>query len=94
MLTGFNPFTGLRTFYGLVWNVSYDQERRLRLNHSGAFAVGAATHVNLVPGEQLGIVVLTNAYPIGVAEALGTTFLDLALYGKPTQDWLIPNETL
>jgi len=47
-----------------------------------------------VPGEQLGIVVLTNAYPIGVAEALGTTFLDLALYGKPTQDWLIPNETL
>jgi len=89
MLTGFNPFTGLPTFYGLGWNVSYDQEGRLRLNHSGAFAVGAATHVNLVPSEQLGIVVLTNAYPIGIAEALGTTFLDLALYGKPTQDWLV-----
>ena len=89
MLTGFNPFTGLPTFYGLGWNVSYDQESRLRLNHSGAFAVGAATHVNLVPGEHLGIVVLTNAYPIGIAEALGTTFLDLALYGKPTQDWLV-----
>jgi CubicO group peptidase (beta-lactamase class C family) len=89
MLTGFNPFTGLPTFYGLGWNVSYDQEGRLRLNHSGAFAVGAATHVNLVPSEQLGIVVLTNAYPIGIAEALGTTFLDLAPYGKPTQDWLV-----
>src|SRR6266550_1139430 len=89
MLTGFNPFTGLPTFYGLGWNVSYDQEGRLRLNHSGAFAVGAATHVNLVPGDHLGIVVLTNAYPIGIAEALGTTFLDLALYGKPTQDWLV-----
>src|SRR6266567_4238415 len=89
MLTGFNPFTQLPTFYGLGWNVSYDPEGRLRLNHSGAFAVGAATHVNLVPGEQLGIVVLTNAYPIGIAEALGTIFLDIALYGKPTQDWLV-----
>src|SRR6266496_2967824 len=89
MLTGFNPFTQMPTFYGLGWNVSYDQQGRLHLNHSGAFAVGAATHVNLVPGEQLGIVVLTNAYPIGIAEALGTTFLDIALYGKPTQDWLV-----
>jgi CubicO group peptidase (beta-lactamase class C family) len=88
ILTGFNPFTGLPGFYGLGWNVSYDEQGRLRLNHSGAFALGAATHVNLVPAEQLGIVVLTNAYPIGVAEALGTTFVDTALYGKPTQDWL------
>jgi CubicO group peptidase (beta-lactamase class C family) len=87
MLTGFNPFTGLPTFYGLGWNVSYDQEGRLRLNHSGAFGLGAATYVNLVPNEQLGVVVLTNAYPIGVAEALGTTFVDIALFGKPTQDW-------
>src|SRR6059036_549446 len=82
MLTGFNPFTQLPTFYGLGWNVSYDPEGRLRLNHSGAFGLGAATYVNLVPAEQLGIVVLTNAYPLGIAEALGTTFLDIALYGK------------
>src|SRR5213596_1233078 len=87
ILTGFNPFTGLPGFYGLGWNVSYDQGGRLRLNHSGAFALGTATYVNLVPAEQLGIVVLTNAYPIGIAEALGTTFVDTVLYGKPTQDW-------
>ncbi len=87
MLTGFNPFTGLPSFYGLGWNVSYDEQGRLRLNHSGAFALGAATQVNFVPAEQLGVVILTNAYPIGMAEALGTTFLDTALYGKPTQDW-------
>jgi CubicO group peptidase (beta-lactamase class C family) len=87
MLTGFNPFTRLPTFYGLGWNVGYDQQGRLRLNHSGAFDLGAATYVNLVPDEQLGIVVLINAYPIGLAEALATTFLDIALYGKPTQDW-------
>src|SRR6266705_2620038 len=87
MLTGFSPFTGLPGFYGLGWGVSYDPEGRLRLNHSGAFGLGAATHVNLVPAEQLGIVVLTNAYPVGIAEGLGTTFMDTALYGKPTQDW-------
>ena len=87
MLTGSNPFTRLPTFYGLGWNVSYDPEGRLRLNHSGAFDLGAATYVHLVPDEQLGIVVLTNAYPMGIAEALRTIFLDTALYGKSTQDW-------
>ncbi len=87
MLTGYNPFTGMPTFYGLGWNVSYDDHGRLHLNHSGAFDLGAATYVHLLPGEQLGIVVLTNAYPIGFAEALGTTFVDLALYGRSTEDW-------
>jgi CubicO group peptidase (beta-lactamase class C family) len=84
MCRGFSPLDGLPNFYGLGMNVSYDQQGRLRLNHSGAFALGAATHVHMVPGEQLGIVVLTNAYPIGVAEGLGQTFIDTALYGKPT----------
>ena len=87
VLTGFNPFTNMPTFYGLGWNVSYDQQGRLRLNHSGAFDLGAATYVNLVPAEQLGIVVLTNGYPMGIPEALGASFLDIALYGKPTHDW-------
>ena len=87
MLTGFNPFTNMPSFYGLGWNVSYDEQGRLRLNHSGGFDLGAATYVNLVPAEQLGIVVLTNGYPMGIAEALGTIFSDIALYGKPTQDW-------
>ncbi len=86
ILTGFSR-SGLPSFYGLGWNVSYDSEGRLRLSHSGAFGLGAGTHVNLVPAEQLGIVVLTNAYPIGVAEALAATFLDTALYGKPARDW-------
>jgi CubicO group peptidase (beta-lactamase class C family) len=88
MLTGYSPLTGLPTFYGLGWNVNYDTEGRLRLGHSGAFALGAGTNVLLVPSEHLGIVVLTNAYPIGVAEGLAFTFTDLALYGKATQDWL------
>src|SRR5213078_937429 len=42
MLTGYNPFTGMPTSYGLGWNVSYDDHGRLHLNHSGAFDLGAA----------------------------------------------------
>jgi CubicO group peptidase (beta-lactamase class C family)/pimeloyl-ACP methyl ester carboxylesterase len=87
MLTGFNPFTNMPSFYGLGWNVSYDEQGRLRLNHSGGFDLGTATFINLVPPEQLGIVVLTNGRPTGIAEALGTIFSDIALYGKSTQDW-------
>ncbi len=85
--TGSNPLTGAPQFYGLGWNVSYDQQGRLRLNHSGAFSMGASTVVSLVPSEQLGIVVLVNAEPVGVSEALAFSFMDQALYGRQTQDW-------
>ena len=88
MLTGFSPLNGLPGFYGLGWNVNYDQEGRLRLSHSGAFELGAATNVVLVPSESLGVVVLTNAFPFGVAEGLASTFVDYALYGRSTRDWL------
>ena len=32
--------------------------------------------------------VLTNALPTGLAEAIAITFFDLYQYGKPRQDWL------
>jgi CubicO group peptidase (beta-lactamase class C family) len=88
MFTGYSPITGLPGFYGLGWNVGYDAQGRLRLSHSGAFALGAATNVALVPDEQLGIVILSNSYPVGIVEALGQTFIDLALHGEVTADWL------
>ena len=59
------------SFYGFGWNVSYDDEGRARIDHSGAFELGAATNITFMPGEDLGIVVLTNGEPIGVAEAVG-----------------------
>ncbi|MCU1522171.1 MAG: serine hydrolase [Arthrobacter sp.] len=80
---------GARTrFYGLGWNVSYDDQARLQLGHSGAFNLGAATAVSLLPGEQLGIVVLTNGRPQGIPEAICAGFLDAAQNGAPTVDWL------
>ncbi|MFF8387078.1 serine hydrolase [Streptomyces kanasensis] len=79
---------GRTGFYGLGWNVSYDDQGRLKLGHSGAFAMGAATNVTLLPSEDLGIVVLTNGEPVGVPEAIASTFLDTAQTGGPTVDWL------
>ncbi|MFD9034417.1 serine hydrolase [Streptomyces sp. NPDC059567] len=75
-------------FYGLGWNVSYDDEGRLRLSHTGAFALGAHTNVTMLPGEQLGIVVLTNGAPAGVADAVALDFFDIAQNGKPSRDWI------
>jgi CubicO group peptidase (beta-lactamase class C family) len=75
-------------FYGLGWNVSYDQQGRIHWGHSGAFNLGAATCVNILPSEQIGIVCLTNAFPIGVPEAICRSYLDLALTGKIEKDWL------
>ncbi|MDX3546842.1 serine hydrolase [Streptomyces europaeiscabiei] len=79
---------GRAGFYGLGWNVSYDDLGRLRLSHSGAFALGANTNVTMVPGEQLGIAVLTNGAPVGLADAVSLDFLDTAQHGKSTEDWL------
>ncbi|WP_405905267.1 serine hydrolase [Streptomyces sp. NBC_00828] len=79
---------GRTGFYGLGWNVSYDDQGRLRLSHSGAFALGANTNVSLLPGEELGITVLTNGEPVGLADSVALDFFDTAQYGKPTADWL------
>lgn len=76
------------TSYGLGWNVGVDAHGRPQLTHSGAFALGAATSVALLPSEDLGIVVLTNAAPIGAAEAITFAFLDTVSTGAPTVDWL------
>jgi CubicO group peptidase (beta-lactamase class C family) len=83
-----DPATDRAGFYGLGWNVNYDDDGRVRLGHSGAFDLGAATAVALRPAEGLGIVVLTNAAPIGVPEAVCASFFDLALKGKVEKDWL------
>lgn len=75
-------------FYGLGWNVDLAGAAGVRLSHSGAFAMGAATCVTLIPTARLGIVTLTNAAPVGLPEAINQSFLDLALTGAESRDWL------
>ncbi|MEV6954549.1 serine hydrolase [Streptomyces sp. NPDC051183] len=75
-------------FYGLGWNVRYDDQGRLRLSHSGAFELGTNSSVVMLPAEKLGVVVLTNAAPIGAADTVAINFLDTVEHGAPTRDWL------
>lgn len=82
------PESDRNSFYGLGWNVGYDDEGRTRLGHSGGFRLGAGTCVYMVPADQFGIVVLTNGWAIGAAESIALMFQDLVLYGEIRNDYL------
>ncbi len=72
----------------LGFNGSVNSTARQTFSHSGAFNMGTGTTFTLVPAEHLGIVVLTDGFPLGAAEAISAEFLDLALVGANTQPWL------
>ncbi|WP_208111539.1 serine hydrolase [Enterovirga rhinocerotis] len=74
-------------FYGFGIGVNVSPSGRVVLSHSGAFLLGAATNLVLVPSLDLGIVVLSNAAPTGAVEALGAEFADLVQFGTVTRDW-------
>ncbi len=78
---------GRAGFYGYGFNVGNDATGRVRIGHSGAFGLGAGTTFLGIPDLNLGIVVLTNAAPIGAAEALSQEFADIAEFGSVQQDW-------
>jgi CubicO group peptidase (beta-lactamase class C family) len=82
-----HPSTEQAGFYGLGFNVGYGGGG-VSVSHSGAFSLGAATCVYLLPAEGLGITVLTNAAPEGAAEAIALGFLDLYRVGTVQMDYL------
>jgi CubicO group peptidase (beta-lactamase class C family) len=75
-------------YYGLGWNVGKDGEGHAMFSHSGAFFLGAATSVYIIPEEHIGILALTNSMPIGLPESICLTFLDFLHYGKQQRDYL------
>lgn len=76
---------------GLGWGVGISQvdSSLMKWSHSGAFIHGAGTTFRIYPELGFGIVVLTNAQPVGAAEAIADEYLDVLLHGKASQDWLI-----
>jgi hypothetical protein len=84
---GPHKLTGVPTFYGLGWTVEMRSSGTV-WGHAGAFSQGARTVALLVPAEQLGIVVLTNAFPTGVPEGIADTFLASVLGGDVQRDWI------
>ena len=74
-------------FYGYGMNVGVAPSGRVVLSHSGAFLLGAATCLTMIPSLDVGIVVLSNAAPTGAVETLCAEFSDLAQFGTITRDW-------
>jgi CubicO group peptidase (beta-lactamase class C family) len=78
--------------YGYGFNVGPDPHGHASVSHSGAFLLGTHTAFILWPQAQLGITVLTNAQPRGLAEAIALTFGEQALgdatSGASGSDWL------
>lgn len=75
-------------FYGYGFGVGVSPAGRVMLSHSGAFALGAATNFIMIPSADIGIVVLSNAQPIGLVEGISMSFMDLVQFGAVQRDWL------
>ena len=75
-------------YYGLGWNVGKYAEGHAMFSHSGAFFLGAATAVYIIPEEHIGVLALTNSTPVGLPESICLTFLDFLHYGKQQRDYL------
>lgn len=75
--------------YAMGWSVTSSIGHMI-LTHSGDFAEGASCLVTLYPSEQMGIVVLTNAFPEGncLNYALTGTLEDFYFKGKSEADLL------
>lgn len=79
--------TARASFYGHGFGVSTTPAARVMLSHSGAFLLGAGTTFMMLPSAKIGIAVLTNAQPVGAAEALAMQFMDMVEFGTLTRDW-------
>lgn len=87
MLAAPATYTARTTHYGLGWFVYSDDFGQMRWAHAGSFALGAATNAAMIPARKLGIVILTNGFPMGIPEALTESFFDLAMTGKESRPW-------
>jgi CubicO group peptidase (beta-lactamase class C family) len=77
--------------YGMGWGLR-DYKGRKLVSHSGGVA-GFVTRVMLVPEENLGVVILTNAEEDSAFEAVLYHILD-AYLGGPTEDYIAAFKTL
>lgn len=73
--------------YGYGFNTGRTDSGRRLIDHSGAFVLGAATCFMLLPALDVGVVALSNGWPVGLPEALCRHFIDVVENGRATRDW-------
>lgn len=86
-----DPISSPADFYGLGWGIRTAPNGDVEWAHSGAFSVGASTTVQMIPARKIGIVVLTNASPIGLAETIASDYLSDVRTGTSNADTLAAN---
>jgi CubicO group peptidase (beta-lactamase class C family) len=79
-----DPVTGSLVSYGLGWRLTEYRGRRIA-QHGGA-TDGMNTNLVLVPGEDLGVVVMTNTFN-GFTTALANEIIDRVLDVSDRTDW-------
>lgn len=79
------PGRSIFNTYALGWNV-FDYRGERVVGHSGAMN-GQLTITAMIPGRNVGVVVLTNAEERGVMSGLRNVLLD-RMMGAPAFDWL------
>lgn len=77
---GPDPVLKTPDFYALGWGIGYRSYGEV-WSHAGAFSDGVRSLVTLVPGAQLGIVVLSNGFPTGAPEGIAQVFFDQVFTG-------------
>lgn len=73
--------------YGYGFALGTTSAGRALWGHPGTVKPGAGASVLVLPSLELGIVTLTNAGPVGLAETINSRFADHAQFGDPTLDW-------
>jgi CubicO group peptidase (beta-lactamase class C family) len=81
-----NFVTHSDVFYGLGWMIENTPHGTIWW-HNGAFEQGARTLLKLIPARQIGIAVLTSAFPTGFPEGIVDSFFDIVFDGAPSRDW-------
>lgn len=83
-----DPTAGPVLFYGLGWNLEYDDRGRLLVWHDGDFIEGIATGAYMLPAAGLGILALVNSWPSPLRSLIPRAFLDMVTHGESAQDWI------
>jgi CubicO group peptidase (beta-lactamase class C family) len=85
-LPGDATLASSNAFYGYAFNTGQTSDGMKLASHNGALGQGASTNFEIVPALDLGVVVLTNGFPLGLPETVTSDFLELAQFGEVRTD--------
>jgi CubicO group peptidase (beta-lactamase class C family) len=74
-------------YYGYGFSTGTTPSGLKFATHAGAFAQGTATNFEIIPALDLGVVVLTNGFPMGLAETVTLEFIEIAEHGSVQRNW-------